>query len=287
LPKGEFAAARLNLEEVNRLYAPDDTLVFIQQFGVHPRAMSLTFLGLIHFCVGYPDQARTYHDAAISEARSQRHAPSIAQSLSMKARLLYLIGNAELLAECADALFAIAVDQGFPVWRAQGLIYGGWAKAAAGDADNGLSSIREGIAGYYRTGALTWTPLFHMIEAEAEVLCGHAEAALSILDHALQTSRARGENYFEAELMRRRGERFRDRDSSNAETSFREALEIARHQEAKLWELRAASSLARLWVETDRKDEARNLLAPIYGWFSEGFDTLDLKGAKALLDELA
>jgi predicted ATPase len=202
----------------------------------------------------------------------------------MKARLLYLIGNAELLAECADALFAIAVDQGFPVWRAQGLIYGGWARAAAGDADNGLSSIREGIAGYYRTGALTWTPLFHMIEAEAEVLCGHAEAAFSILDHALQTSRARGENYFEAELMRRRGERFRDRDSPNAETSFRQALEIARHQGAKLWELRAASSLARLWVETDRKDEARNLLAPIYGWFSEGFDTLDLKGAKALLD---
>ena len=87
----------------------------------------------------------------------------------MKARLHYLIGNADLLAECADALFAIAVDQGFPVWRAQGLIYGGWAKAAAGDADNGLSSIREGIAGYYRTGTLTWTPLFHIIEAEAEV----------------------------------------------------------------------------------------------------------------------
>jgi class 3 adenylate cyclase/predicted ATPase len=286
LPKGEFTAARLNLGEVNRLYAPDDTPVFIQQFGVHPRAMSLTFLGLIHFCVGYPDQARTYHDAAISEARIQRHTPSIAQSLSMKARLLYLIGNAELLTECANALFAIAVDQGFPLWAAQGLIYGGWAKAAAGDADNGLSSIRKGIADYYRTGALTWTPLFHMIEAEVEVLCGHAEAALSILDHALETSRVRGENYFEAELMRSRGERFRDRDSSNAETSFREALDIARHQEAKLWELRAASSLARLWTEVGRRDEARNLLAPVYGWFTEGFDTPDLKEAKALLDKL-
>ena len=185
-----------------------------------------------------------------------------------------------------NARFAIAVDQGFPLWQAQGLIYGGWAKAAAGDADNGLSSIRKGIADYYRTGALTWTPLFHMIEAEVEVLCGHAEAALSILDHALETSRVRGENYFEAELMRSRGERFRDRDSSNAETSFREALDIARHQEAKLWELRAASSLARLWTEVGRRDEARNLLAPVYGWFTEGFDTPDLKEAKALLDEL-
>jgi predicted ATPase len=89
-----------------------------------------------------------------------------------------------------------------------------------------------------------------MIEAEVEVLCGHAEAALCILDHALQTSRACVENYFEVELMRSRGKRFRDRESSNAETSFREALDIARHQEAKLWELRAASSLARLWLET-------------------------------------
>lgn len=86
--------------------------------------------------------------------------------------------------------------------------------------------------------------------------------------------------------MRSRGERFRDRDSSNAETSFREALDIARHQEAKLWELRAASSLARLWTEVGRRDEARNLLAPVYGWFTEGFDTPDLKEAKALLDKL-
>lgn len=287
LPKGEFTAARLNLGEVTRLYAPDDTLAFIQQFGVHPRAMSLTFLGLIHFCVGYPGQARTYHDAAISEARGQQHTPSIAQSLSMKARLHYLTGNAELLAECADALSTIAVNQGFPVWRAQALIYGGWATTAAGDANNGLSSIREGIAGFYRTGALTWTPLFHMIEAEAEVLCGHAEAALSILDHALQTSRARGENYFEAELMRRRGELFRDRDPSNAEALFSEALEIAQHQEAKLWELRAAVSLARLWAKAGRKDEACGLLAPMYNWFTEGFDTTDLKEAAALLAELA
>jgi predicted ATPase len=284
--KGEFATARLHLDEMNRLYVPDDTLEFIQQFGVHPRAMSLTFLGLIHFCIGYLDQARTYHDAAISEARSRRYTPSIAQSLSMEARLLCLIGDAELLIECADALFAIAVDQGVPYWRAQGLIFRGWAKAAAGDTDNGLSSIRDGIADFYRTGALMWTPLFHMIEAEAEVLCGHAEAALGILHRALQTSRARGENGFEAELVRLRGELFRDRDPSNAEALFREALEIARRQQAKLWELRAAVSLARLRRDQGRSDEARDLLAPVYGWFTEGFNTVDLEEARALLDEL-
>jgi class 3 adenylate cyclase/predicted ATPase len=287
LAKGEFSATRFHLDEVKRLYTPDDTLAFIQKFGVHPRSMSLTFLGLIHFCIGYPDQARIYHDAAISEARSQRYTPAIAQSLSMKARLLYLMGNAESLAECADALFAIAVDQGFPYWRAQGLIFGGWAKVAAGDADNGLSSIRNGISAYYRTGAVMWTPLFHMLEAEAEVLCGHGETALGILDHALQTSRTQGENGFEAELVRRRGELFRDRDPSNAEALFHEALEIGRRQQAKLWELRAAASLARLRRDQGRRAEARDLLAPVYGWFTEGFDISDLKEAKTLLNELS
>jgi len=287
LAKGEFAATRFHLDEVKRLYTPDDTLAFIQKFGVHPRSMSLTFLGLIHFCIGYPDQARIYHDAAISEARSQRYTPAIAQSLSMKARLLYLMGNAESLAECADALFAIAVDQGFPYWRAQGLIFGGWAKVAAGDADNGLSSIRNGISAYYGTGAVMWTPLFHMLEAKAEVLCGHGETALGILDHALQTSRTQGENGFEAELVRRRGELFRDRDPSNAEALFHEALEIGRRQQAKLWELRAAASLARLRRDQGRRAEARDLLAPVYGWFTEGFDISDLKEAKTLLNELS
>jgi hypothetical protein len=103
---------------------------------------AVTFLGFIHFCLGYTDQAVAYQTAAIAEARSEQHRPSTAQSLSMKARLLCLLWDAELLAEHAEQLFAIGADQGFPYWRAQGLIYGGWAKVATGGLDGGISALR-------------------------------------------------------------------------------------------------------------------------------------------------
>jgi predicted ATPase len=128
--------------------------------------------------------------------------------------------------------------------------------------------------------------LFHALQAEAEVIGGHPDAALGILVEALGTSRERGENWFEAELVRRRGDLLRARDPAEAETMFEEAIAIAQKQEAKLWELRAAMSLARLRRDQGRHAEARDLLAPVYDWFTEGFATPDLKEAKALLDSL-
>ena len=123
-------------------------------------------------------------------------------------------------------------------------------------------------------------------EADAEAGLGHREAALVISNEALRMTRTRGENWLEAELVRRRGELLRDRDAV-AEELFCEAIEIAQRQQAKLWELRAATCLARLWHDQGRRAEAHDLLAPVYGWFTEGLDTPDLKEAKALLDELA
>ena len=125
------------------------------------------------------------------------------------------------------------------------------------------------------------------LEAEAEVIGGHPDAALAILIEALDTSRERGENWFEAELVRRRGQLLQQRAPETAEALFKEAIGIARKQEARLWELRAAASLARLRRDQGREDGARDLLAPVHGWFTEGFDTQDLKEAKALLDEVA
>jgi predicted ATPase len=131
-----------------------------------------------------------------------------------------------------------------------------------------------------------WTPFHSALEAEAKALRGYADVASGILDEALRKIRARGENWFEAELVRRRGLLSRDRDPATAETLFLEAIDIARGQQAKLWELRAAASLARRRRDQGLHAEARDLLAPVYGWFTEGFDTQDLKEAKALLDEL-
>jgi class 3 adenylate cyclase/predicted ATPase len=285
--RGEFVLSHLHLAEGDRLYVPATHRALAQEAGVHPHTMGLTFLGFIHFCLGYPDQALAYYTAAITEARREQHRPSIAQSLSMKARLLCFLGDAELLAEHAEQIFAIGVDQGFPYWRAQGLIYRGWAKVATGGFDHGISSLRAGIIAYQATGARWWMPFFLALQADAEVIGSHPDVALGILTEALNTSRERGENWFEAELVRRLGQLLQHRTSTAAESLFEEAIEIAQRQEAKLWELRAAASLARLRCDQGRKAEARDLLAPVYGWFTEGFDTPDLKEAKALLDELA
>jgi predicted ATPase len=284
--RGEFALCRLHLGEVNRLYLAGAHMGLIQEAGVHPHTMGLTFLGFIHFCLGYPDQAIAYQAAATAEALREQHRPSIAQCLSMNARLLCLLGDAGLLAEHAEQLFAIGADQGFPYWRAQGLIYRGWAKVVTGDFDDGLSALREGIMAFQASGARCWMPQFHALQAEAEAMGGHPDIALDILTEALRTSRKRGENWFEAELVRRNGQLFQDRDPPAAETMFKEAIGIAQRLGAKLWELRATASLARLHRDQGRHTEARDLLAPVYGWFTEGFDTPDLVEAKALLDEL-
>jgi class 3 adenylate cyclase/predicted ATPase len=285
--RGEFALSRLHLGEVDRLYIPATHQTLVQEAGVYPHTMGLTFLGFIHFCLGYPDQALAYFKAAMAEAWSEQHRLSIAQSLAMKARLLCLLGDVGLLAEHAEQLFAIGVEQGFPYWRAQGLIYRGWAKVAMGGIDDGISSLREGVVAYQATGARWWMPHFHALQADAEAIEGRPDVALDILIEALGTSRERGENWFEAELVRRRGQLVQDRDPMAAETLFEEAIGIAQRQGAKLWELRAAASLAGLRRDQGRHAEARDLLTPVYDWFTEGFDTPDLKEAKALLDELA
>src|SRR5262249_33564152 len=154
--------------------------------------------------------------------------------------------------------------QGFPIWRARGLIFRGWATVAMGGFDDGISLLRAGVAAYQATGARWWTPHFHALEAEAEVIGGHPDAALAILIEALDTSRERGENWFEAERVRRRGQLLQQRAPETAEALFKEAIGIARKQEARLWELRAAASLARLRRDQGREDDARDLLAPVY-----------------------
>jgi predicted ATPase len=284
--RGKFAQSRLNLCEVDRLYVPSTHRALVQEAGVHPHTMALTFLGFIHFCLGYPDQALAHFTSSLAKARNEQHRPSIAQGVSMRAHLLCLLGDIQSLAEDADQLFAIGVEQGFPYWRAKGLIFRGWANVAAGDSDDGISSLCAGVTAYLATGARWWMPQFHALQADAEVIRGRRDVALDILSEALVRSRERGENWFEAELVRRRGQLLQDRTQAEAETLFEEAIGIAHRQKAKLWELRSAMSLARLRRDQGRRAEGRDLLAPVYGWFTEGFDTADLKEAKALLDEL-
>jgi predicted ATPase len=207
--------------------------------------------------------------------------------LHLGTRLLSLVGDDVALDEWVAQLVAVATEQGFPLWGALGTIFRGWVKVKNGDVAEGISLLRSGSAAYRATGAEQWMAHHIALLARACEIAGQVEEALTLLDDALQILERTGERWFEAELYRHKGELLlRQGHSQAAEELYRRALSIAVEQEAKLWELRAAVSLARLRRDQGRHAEARDLLAPVYGWFTEGFDTPDLKEAKALLDEL-
>jgi predicted ATPase len=207
--------------------------------------------------------------------------------LALGAVLLSLVGDNRTLDDRAKQLLAMATEQGFPVWRAHGTIYRGWVMVKNGDVAEGISLIRRGSAAYKATGTDAWMPHFFALLASACEIAGQTEEALTLLADASQMVQKTGEQWFAAELCRNKGQlMLRQGHGDAAEELYRNALRIAKEQEARLWELRAAASLARLWDDRGRRREARDLLAPVYSWFTEGFDTTDLQEAKALLDAL-
>ena len=285
---GRFASSRSHLEDVLALYDPNSDRSLVHQAEVPPHVLSQAYLGNALFCLGFADQALARCNAAIAEARNLAHPPSLAFSSMMGARLLSLVGDTAVLAERVDQLVTLATEQGFPFWRAQGMIYRGWVKVKNGDVTEGISLLRSGSADYRATGAVLWMPHHIALLAGACEIAGQVEEAVNLLDDALQIVERTGERWFAAELNRHKGQLLLEQGHpAAAEELYRKALSIAREQGAKLWELRAATSLARLWREQSRRAEAHDLLAPLYGWFTEGFDIPDLKDGKALLDELA
>jgi class 3 adenylate cyclase/predicted ATPase len=285
---GWFASSRSHLEEAIALYDPNshrDTLV--RQAGFHPHVNSAGHLGVVLFCLGYPDQAIAQSSAAIAEARRLAHPPSLASSLALGSRLLSLAENSAVLTERVDQLAMVTAEQGLPHWRSQGTIFRGWVKVKNGDIAEGMSLLRDGSAAYRATGAEVWMPYHLALLARACEIVGQINDAATLLDDALQIVERTGERWFAAELNRHKGRLLlRQGHAEAADELYRKALGIAREQEAKLWELRASVILARLYRDQGRPAEGRDLLAPIYGWFIEGFDTADLKEARVLLDQL-
>jgi predicted ATPase len=199
-----------------------------------------------------------------------------------------LDGNDTALNERAEELVEVTIEQGFQFWVARGTIYRGWAKVKIGDVTEGVSLLRSGLAAYRATGAEALCPLFMSHLAGACEIAGRIAEGLAQLDDALQIIERTGERWLAAELNRHKGRLLLQQGHSEAaEELYRKALGIAAEQQAKLWELRAAVNLARLFRDQGRRGEARDLLAPVYGWFTEGFATPDLKEPKALLGDLS
>jgi predicted ATPase len=285
---GRFAQSRSHLEEVPGLYDPISHRALVHQSSLHPHVVSHAVLGNVLLCLGYPDRGLVQSSAAVAEAQRLAHPPSLAVSLAIGARVLSIFGDNVILNEWVDQLIAVTTAGGFAHWGAQGTIYRGWAKIRNGDVREGMSLLRSGSTAYRTTGAQGNMPYHISLLASACETVGQIEESLILLNEALQIVEATGERWLAAELLRHKGQLLlRQGHSEAAEELYRAALSIAREQEAKLWELRAAASLARLRREQGRRTEAHDLLAPIYGWFTEGFNIPDLKEAKALLDELA
>jgi class 3 adenylate cyclase/predicted ATPase len=284
---GRFRSARSHLEEDAANCGPAFSRSLVYTAGLHPWVLSQIFLGMSIFCLGYPDQAVARSNAALVEARRLAHPPTLAMGLVNGTRLLSLDGDATVLGQWVDQVVTVTGEQGFPHWRAQGMIFRGWAKVKNGDVADGISTLRSSLIAYRSTGAELWMPYYLALEARAREIAQQIEEGLTLLDEALEIVERTGERWFAAELNRHKGQLLmRQGHTEAAEGLYRKALSIAEEQEAKLWELRAVVSLARLWRDQDRRTEARNLLALIYGWFTEGFDTPDLKEARALLGEL-
>jgi len=203
-----------------------------------------------------------------------------------------------LAQERAEAGIALATEHGFTVLLAQGTIFRGWAlaeqagepEAGQGQREEGIAQMRQGLEVWRATGARVFRPYGLALLAEAHAQIDQIEEGLTLLVEALAVAHDTGERRWEAELYRLKGElllRHAAGHDAEAEGCFHQALDVARQQQTKSLELRAAVSLSRLWQQQGKRIEARALLAPVYGWFSEGFDTADLQEAKALLDALA
>jgi class 3 adenylate cyclase/predicted ATPase len=285
---GMFALSRSHLEEALALYDPISQRSLVRQAGVHPHIFSQAYLGNVLFYLGFPDQALAKSNAIISEARRLAHPPSLAGSLAIGVRLLSLVGDDAALEEGVNQLIAVATEQGFPHWRAQGAIYRGWLKVKNGDTTEGMTLLQGGLTAYRAGGAELFVPHYFALLAAACEIAGRVEDSLTLLGDALDIVERTGERWFATELNRQKGQLLlRQGCFDAAEELYRKALSIAEEQEAKLLELRAAMSLARLCRKQNRPTEARELLAPVYSWFTEGFDTTNLKEAKTLLDELS
>ena len=217
------------------------------------------------------------------------HPNTLAQTLYCGCVVRQLIRDRPGVVEMAEALIPLAKEQGFPYWLAMATILRGWALSEAGETERGIAEVARGLTAFRATAAQLWMPYFLGLLAEAHGKAGEQAEGLCVLSEALDRVGQTGERWFEAELHRRKGEVvlcLSEADRAEAEACFRRAMAVAQAQGAKLWELRAATSLARLWRDQGKRAKAHDLLAPVYGWFTEGFDTADLKDAKALLDEL-
>jgi predicted ATPase len=287
---GTPASAHTHFTQGMALYDPQQHHTSAFLYGEDAGVVCHSFAAWALCYLGYPDQGLVRSHQALTLAQQIAQPFNVAFALGFAAVFHQFRREMRAAQEYAEASISVATEQGFPHWRAMGSIMCGWALAQqAGQAQEGIAQITQGLIAHRATGAELRRPYYLALLAEAYGVMGQPEAGLTALAEALTLADTTGEHWYQSELYRLKGELLLQQSSDHhaeAESSFHHALDIARSQQAKSFKLRTASSLARLWQQQGKRQEAYDLLAPVYNWFTEGFDTADLKDAKALLEEL-
>jgi DNA-binding winged helix-turn-helix (wHTH) protein/predicted ATPase len=306
---GQLTSGRTHWERGIALYNPRHHPPLASHYGGHdPGVCCRNFAQVALWLTGYPGQALTKSHEALTLAQELAHPYSLALSLEFAARLHHLRREEQVARKRAEAVIVLSREQGFALTSAWGTILQGWVLVKQGKEEEGIAQIRQSLSALRARGTEIMRPYHLALLAEAYEVVDQREEGVSVVAEALDIVQKTGERWYEAELYRLKGQLTLQQSKvqsskskvpstqpltpstqaeAEAEACFLKAIEVARKQQAKMWELRATVSLARLWQQQGKKKQAHKMLAKIYGWFTEGFDTKDLQEAKALLGELA
>ena len=291
LCRGDIEKGLAHYDQALALYDPAEHRPLAARFGADTGVVILTYRPLALWTLGYPEAALADVDHAVKDARQIGEAATLMYALGgVGSYILILCGKYAAANTRADEVAALADQKGTFFWNAAGKVHKGCVLAVTGKTSDAVPLITSGITAMLSSGSTTWMPWQLSFLASAYAKLGQFDDAWRCIGEAMTAVETTKEKWCEAEVHRMTGEiaLMSDHpDAAKAEAYFERALAVARQQQAKSWELRAAMSMARLWRDQGMRKEARDLLAPVYGWFTEGFDTLDLEEAKALLEELA
>jgi predicted ATPase len=287
---GDITQGRAHFDQALALYDPGEHRSLAARFGQDVRVAILSYRSFALWVLGYADAALADTDQALSDAREIGQAATLMYALAHAPLTLSERGDYTRASAIADEVVALADEKGALIWKAFGMMNQGRLFALTGKASNAFQMITSGLSAWRSTGTTVRIPLYLSYLSRAYAELGQFDNAWRCIGEALTAVETTKETWFEAEVHRIAGEialLSSEPDAAKAKAYFERALAVARKQQAKSLELRAAMSLARLWRSQGKPQQARELLAPVYGWFTEGFDTRDLKEAKALLDELS
>jgi predicted ATPase len=287
---GVLPAARAHLEEAIARYTPDQTHAPVFRMDPNPAVSCRYYTALSLWLLGYPEQALAHVHDALALAHELSNPFGLAWALGQAAWVSQFRRDVLAVHEHAEAAVALSTEQGFPLWAAWGTSLRGWALVIQDQDEEGMAQVYQGITAWRATGAALGIPYLCTLLADVSARLGRTEDGLQALGEAHTLVEQHEERWWEAEICRLQGVLLLQQPGTpqeEAEAWLQRALDVARRQEAKSLELRAAMNLSRLWQQQGKRQEAYDLLAPIYHWFTEGFDTADLQDARSLLAELS